>query len=50
MSHQSIHHRFERLKIPKSVRTSVKEPVRESATIRSKVNDLGVTQPDYQTL
>ena len=26
------------------------ESVIESATIRSKVNDLGVIQPDYQTL
>ena len=50
LSHQTIHHRFERLKKSKIGEESVRESVRELATIQSKVKSLGATQPDYPTL
>ena len=53
-AHQTIHHRFERLKNIKigvkiGDEISVKNGVKNSP-IRSKVNDVGVTQPDYHRL
>ena len=43
VSHQTIH-RFERFEKKSK---SVRKPMRKSTTIRSKVNYLGITWPDY---
>ena len=48
MSHQTMPHRLERLKMQKSVRKSIRKLATVFLGNRSIVKDLGGTQPDYQ--
>ena len=49
--HQTIAHRLKNFKIGEKIGEKISEKIDEKIVIlrnHSKVNDLGVTQPDYQ--